>query len=785
MPIISDDSEKPAPNSNQLNLSISGGRIVYYNASAGNELAAYEGFAPAVSEGLEVYKALGDVDVVTFEDTTFTLKQDFNGNSYPYGKVGYTGETKLIKWRVGGDEYSPDIIPWLKDTKVIGLVVLTVNKAIKGIAISEILDFLANHLSISNSDIAIYGGFGHSEICLLAKPESLLQLSQVITEIRSSTPAKISKAVKVEHGSTGNTQLFSHTKTFPLISYRNVIGKPAGLQLLTEKIMAEVHVKCPPGQEGKVRDSISNENIGLESCFGSSDLRLYTMNPITLGDLLKDIFALRDKFQKFDYGSFYSETFISIIGDKVEDTDSILADQPIRTRDLIPSGLTEKNPLLNAACDRYYSYFDSLIINKDLQYSLNDMFGIGKRIGNELSEYVKNVDKLSSGKLEKKQFNIAKASLDHEIQNTIFQWIDNSYKGIAQRINLSAGLYRSGVQHFRLLSGFDGYHSTIIAINGFPNSLYKTFFQHFPFDAGGSFTDYDEHEETSWLGFVYFEEAQGFRLKAGHVYTLPDSAAHQPFSKNINWLTLSHEFSHDVWTRFNIEKTIRGHEAVFLQGIGITAQDDEKSYDSKYAYNLYFELFATYFDYYHFYAEDMDFFQKNVWSCWLRVPIVQDDQSDYISRSFIVYAMKDLKGFSAHYVMNKDKAFLRRKWKDYKDYISTLMGGRIELERYEEKVLAIALAVAGPFSTIFNGNLINEDFKNALNQEYDGWEGHVSDILEGRVVHSGMKNIYLILKKCVEQCNYGNDDDFSNNEYWRASATFIMSLREVGKVSEI
>jgi len=279
----------------------------------------------------------------------------------------------------------------------------------------------------------------------------------------------------------------------------------------------------------------------------------------------------------------------------------------------------------------------------------------------------------------------------------------------------------------------------------------------------------------SWKGYVFFQDTIGFQYAHGDVFCLPSSAIFSALSPKCHWMTLTHEISHAIFTVMDIDAK---HAEIILEGARRALTYYGESLDNRsieLSQNQFFELFAQWFDYYHFFNEDHDFYQKSIWISWLYVPFVHKDQTEYIFRSFAVFVLRDISALHESVYAVTESDFLKARWRDFISFVRLNLPEteQISFEEKEDAVLALAADYLFPFSFLALEYRL-DSFRHRLNEMPANFQLQIETIFSGAVIPESIANPFLLVREATRRATSGDNESIIR----AASAALIFTLRD-------
>lgn len=741
-----------------LGLQKSGVNITLYKSYPGSETKAVEKLLS--SEYSVVFKALGDADIVKLADVERVLGDLIvEPNEY----VTDSRSIGLLKW--SGLYTSPSIVEFLKDSKLAFLFQLTLEKALyssknKAQNLNWVIDAIFTRAGFDAHNLAVYGGLGSVDLFAVYKASEIAELFNSLKVFRSLSikdvfpglraeelfPGSLSSSDDPEAEVAFDAPVFSDTKTVPLISFQNVIN-PGRFSELDQQVRASILINVPPGHEMPVQEHLEKSGLRCNFSLGSHDIRAFSESDISLGSLVESVLNLRRLWiaeDAMDIPQTEWNTSTHLEGVQSEIASSfdyrysiIFKEEPYPE---VPLELKEQDFYLYSLLTNTINLLESLYERRTTHAEVYDMYYVPLSLVGEVESY------LSDSRYEKDAFVAA-----------IIPCVDYIKLGLSQRVPPE------------LINGHnsaetDGYLTPILAAESIIRFIHDCMHK-------DSWTG-----DPDWTGFVFFSDLHGFSLKQFGIMSILAQSAYQPLSPDRNWLTITHEMSHYYFVKSMIllEYTEELQDQC-IHRLGIPASNKPQSTAAlENARDFVFEVFAHWFDWFHFYQGDTDFFFRNIWNCWIDLTVVRKNLEDYNSRSFTVFCLIDRNGATTSYEQNRDFDYCVER---YEEYLSLVRGLDLPAEVIEQICQLEEQAIE--MSYAFFPSLLNLTSKHAdpaladkLNQEYALLPLHLDRLSKGQLVpKEEIENPLALLKAALRK--------FGRDEQWLAGPTLLLSLSQV------
>lgn len=689
--------------------------------------------------GFSFFKALGDFDIVALGEGDLAR----NGSSILDPGLSSCQCLTAAKWSDSGYT-TPNVSDWIAGWPLLGLIALELDKWLYTIqkpstSISSVIQYFLACPDLNSESLAFFSGFGQSELFVLVRAETFTTIFDLVHVARS---AKY-KDIGVGTGDSADYAVFSSTHTVPLISYNEVLLNKEYWKIL-DSVDASIEISCPPGFESEIGATQLFGDKPTYSRLGQTDI-LLRLDTVDACNLVEKLIEFRATWTNLSPLLVDTKTsiFFGVKSGARPSQYTIERDDPYppinatfeTDKPFIASRITSISHRLGTASNIRSSY-----------PAVMSMRQLPPRLLGEVENYIECYERGGDPTFP--------------YEGTIIRLLENGEIGLAQRIGASLSPNKGS---FFIPAQFaDGVLASIFAIENFVSFVFHTFSCSNP-------NDYND-----WPGYVFFSDSCGFQYSEGDIFSLPLEAVTSPIADRINWLTLTHEISHAIFTIFDIDSKEKGviqESACRVRQSG-NMKLEEWEYDR--IKDEIFELFANWFDYYHFYDRDLPFYQTSVWRSWDAVPFVHKEQIEYIFRSFAIFVLSELDTYRGALASGKEIEYLNEQWERYEDFSKQHIPEIYEkfgFESCKQRVIDLALDFGGPFSHIAE-NYRNESFRALINLAYPELGNHIIMIFEGEVIEDEIKNPLLLLRECLrhqQSCRNKNDNS--------PSAALIFSLR--------
>ncbi|MCG7925268.1 MAG: hypothetical protein JAY67_06950 [Candidatus Thiodiazotropha taylori] len=487
-------------------------------------------------------------------------------------------------------------------------------------------------LSQQKHDFCLEGliSYGKDDLCILFGTTTFSSIFELLKNIRN------------KYG-----EVLIDSTTYTTIAYDFVEHRDKLLQL-DEEVAVEILVSCEPGGEQKITSSFDRKDFNFTNVLGKEDIRITSKNKITLGSAIGAVLDCRGTEGKANNALLTTTTHIECdidISSDAPDYDKKFALTPKRKkfRDITNNCLVL---LENVA---KYKNIDQYFVQKCKE-------AVTKLRASALIESSYHLTSDLDVCIEYELSQILK-ELTHEIESgegiltteRAFQFLTSNIVNAAAQRTLNLHDYRQGLPDLPNQFG-QGAFTISEAISKLVRQIYEIM-------------ETERVGTGEWEGFILFSQFHGFKCFTSSVFSLPSNSLSSILDPSLNWLTLSHEICHDIWADQDVYITPRawvvgGVNASFKDILsGIASDAGIAPPDSKFsmvAEPMLGEWYAHWFDYRHFYASDFKFFAWSIWSSWLRLPLVQNNITEYFHRTLAVYVAKNLDRYTENHLSRED-----------------------------------------------------------------------------------------------------------------------------------
>lgn len=703
-----------------------------------------------------LYKVLGQYDLLSLFDAN-----DLDNPLLYNNHDGIVSSTAMSAYcYIIDDEYaSPNIAQWLTNAPILGFIYLELDKWLytpesgsqSCIHASQNLIKKLNEISNKlNINIAIYGGFGKSELYVLVKTDKLEDVWAFTHECRHITFKDCIDNCRTEDF---YLPVFANTITTPCFSYKNIHlnSKQYIIDGIKGKCRASIAVNCQSAFESNISTYFTDTKIyNIQGTFGIDDVVLYTKQDISTPVFLTDLLTFRNNWQTDKHGPIKTTTTILDTTDNQPNINALsytVTQGPLSLS--VSSALEDNNPRLANRLKTFFNNINSCRTNRVHQVAIYKLSMFTDYLCQLINEYQ---DRHNS-------FDYAQRFYT---ESRLLEAIETAELGLSQRIESKVNPNNSSLS-LPMYFG-DGVFSNLIALEYLIDFIFVTWSECTP--------SYKKRPESN--GFPAYSDSFGFKVRYGETIFLPLISTYKPLSKEGNWLTLTHEISHALYIRYGVGNDLK---AFYLKVISknFKERELERSLEiNSVFHDQTYELFAHWFDYYHFYDCNLKKYTLNVWNSWILLPIVHENFVEYYFRSYAIYVMHNIDDVRKTNGEGKDyREILEKIWNKHSTDIRSLpLDISDEKHNYVDEIKKQIMLLFHKYSPVLNrfyDDYKNDNFREEINKTYDNIDDHVENVTRGSIVLDDIDNPYLFLKKTYHKNNQANE--------LRASTAFVLSLK--------
>lgn len=649
-------------------------------------------------------------------------------------------------------ELPANLLSWLDGCALSAFVSLELDKSLYSfekpfVVWSRVNKLIRETNSQELEHISLFPSLGEAEICAVLNVTSFDHVFRVLHRLRA---LKFSDLYGPDFPEGKDGAVFSNSSTIPLVPISRS-GQEDSDKIITGSVEPTIVIGCPPSYDSFVTNYFFDNGGKAKSLLGYDDIVIDFDKPIETKRFLTLLHGFRDK-SPTEY-IIRSSTFIKgVFSNSLEHENYTL--HPFEPDYSIESGFEEGFPnLANRISEISSRIYSSLESRKGFP-KIIDMIPVPRILAahaNKMFEYHSRGDEEQV----------------RSIEGELTELLEYSEMGFSHRID-NEFIYSSGA---RLPDDYtDGTQHCIWAINTMIRFIYRSW---------GSVSGIDV-EELDWQGFIFFSDTLGFRFLSGEILSLPSSAIVLPISKENNWLTLTHELSHSMWFRMNIDQNF-SEQLLRIQQSYLPDYDGKQLVaDSEHVKDVIFELFANWFDYYHFYDGDFEFFNKAIWSSWLNLPTVVRDPAAYLMRSFFVFLASKYQNDVEVWMMEIEKyegneaEFFSQDWNEYRSIFIVQFPERLDSELNDPDIVSEIrdeiYILFGECLKLFQANA-SDPFRDSINRTPGNIDGEISRIKNGEVIQDDIENPFKLVRGLYRAVLFDHYDIKMSS-----TAALIMSL---------
>jgi hypothetical protein len=516
-----------------------------------------------------------------------------------------------------------DFINWLKESPTILVVLLKVNPRLLTVVNLDGIDYCIKYLNsqFPEEEYKVVFTLSNSEFILIFKNTGFdVILDKLLKFLKKTTVEDVfgTNNLPARYPNLENEPVFINVRTFPLISYQEVILHEK-YGRLTGYISPNMLVRCYPNHVDNVINFFSSEQFISRVFWGNYDVSI-TGNNILLKDFIPKLVQFRKEVK-------VCATYSFVLGEH-KSNEKFLAEA-----NLISESKTRFAPLEHVkATNKLIQGFIKEVDFSKVDTSLrSDLLNFLNRLHDLISDPIVSTDYVDLAEflkylqaqvvtLIKTEPSETRAFLQEACYNAIVlasHVLYNRSSGLEEHLHVPA---------YGTLSSTIGLTQVINAMEEVPRYVIDHHFtqkRKIP------------NLNQKWFGFVVYGLGYEFSLCPGEVITYPTRSLFNPFK---NWTIITHELSHVYSQIANIKEQLEKllDKKEYSEKNQIARQDH--SIGSTTVFRE--ELFAYWFDFVYFYRRDLDLYCKVMWSNWLENGIVWRKSIEYLVKSFLIYSAK-------------------------------------------------------------------------------------------------------------------------------------------------
>jgi len=496
----------------------------------------------------------------------------------------------------------------------------------------------------------VFSSLGHSEVVLLLQGDDLEALLRQVTLLITETA--VSDILVTNEPRVDDASAFVRSLTFPLVSYERVFDRGRYDELKGEAA-PKLRIACQPGAEDKIAAALPEQMRQLaRHTYGRFDVAVTSTAKLPLAEFLESLIEFR---KAFSYGDALYATHTEFDCEPLAPGSGKYSDarrEPKGPREILPDFAellgNGQIPLhLRAAVADFLGRYLACEADQYLASEFRDMIGFVRYVHRLLTQFVAHLDD-------------RRADRAFLIQDILEQLLELGSVGLYQRY-ATIEAHLEGVP-YPPFSSTVGSNRVIAAASCIPLFAYSEGLR----PAG---------DASAWDGFACFSD-RGFQNSPGEILTYASWTLLDPTA----WMTITHEIGHGAYDALKL--TVIEPSAIdrFYQAL-----QKAPAFESLKRSDLFWELFAHWFDYRYFHPHtSVGEFITEVWQSWIDVPMVWEQKGGYLFRSFLVYLTDQPAALAA----TAEEPEQRRKYLDEAlQRMLTALGDKVE--RFDQYMLTV------------------------------------------------------------------------------------------------
>ncbi|WP_027178877.1 hypothetical protein [Maridesulfovibrio bastinii] len=656
-------------------------------------------------------------------------------------------------------------------------------------SLKQISDHLRS-LDNNSNRVKIFLSIGYYELIIFYDSSNLEDIFKFLKKIRKTTVADCGfpKSARIEFPSKRN--LFSQTRTIPLISYKNVISIE-NWKRLKGYIRPIVSIKSSPGVEQFVAKSFGKT---CQIMFGDNDIIGVWDTPTKLEAFTKQIILFRETAAK--RGVFDTITTIIDLNciENTSTTSTYSYDEPETF--ILENLLGALKQTTNVGPDRILlAEIVNLIshINAHLgNFTLTEQL---YELPSSLASYLPGLYRAYLEALETGNLLATAAN-----EQDIYLFTSQLKKAMHQQI--SSTTYNASHPAVTNATFSASLGHIIKAMSIIPEHLFSLISRTPPPERLIEYTNKTDEDSPgiislieefgmAWRGFLVLDTEDNYRINCdAEIITFP---MRDVFSV-LNWVVASHEVSHGYYNRISFEDIDKD----YLKKVREAVKD--KKFPVNYP-DTVFEYFAHWFDFKHFYNGDIELYLWSIWRTYQSLSRVYESPTEYWGRSlFVTIAAKWDKVKPVLERWNSELLDKETQAQKIQEYFVEILeeihtkhienypeGYEFHLNSDEKNEVAMIVSHFRVWIPIFEDNYINTELIDMINTKYDRFDADIEGILKGHITEEPIENPYLILRTLLLKYYKTKPEkrkELINNEvtaalivsFWNSSRIFYRKL---------
>jgi len=656
---------------------------------------------------------------------------------------------------------SPNILQQISDVTLPSVIFLKLNQTIIDNigfeAAARVISFIESNPSLKSKKIHCLGltGLGFYEIILWHLTNNIERTFELLRFIRQ---LRIQDIFPSFNHKTSRNGAFSDTMTMPLISFKKIIATN-NWEAIEGKIRPILRVRCAPNNDLKVGEHFKTAAFDI---LGEDDVIFEWNQPIPINDFLPKLLGFREKWRNKP-GLF-------------DTTTNLLSVSPLPLSSIKPpSEFRKPIPYIYErlqTLSKVQRISQSLLIEYMCIVSIINAY-IARNAGDELFDEVTR--SINSINVLLKDYYAALAEGDlikySTIEGDLLQfanWLRIGLSQITPNVEFSDpnfGPPLSTVSLAKVLLSISNFVSFIfqkIVGTKPPRRLLKEANRQKKWKKRRKIVFTDEFK-SPWRGFIFFDPTAGYQICLGEIISLPLSDIFKP----LDWITVTHEIGHSYFNRIFFMHV----EQEFLNNLLENIDKPKKGIIQRELDDYANEFFADWFDYKHFFKDDLDFYIWHIWRTWIYTPRVFIFTPKYWMRTvflrlcnrwnIIDEAIAEIQKQNGYQRDDKTKKDIMMLLNREINYTTALVKRffpeayhKIKLTSQERKEVLEGLYLMYHFASVFERYYVNDDLRKALNKPYPQIDNHIDSLMNGKVITDSIPNPFLLTKNLLRKAMF-------------------------------
>lgn len=548
-------------------------------------------------------------------------------------------------------------------------------------------------------DAFILFGLGFSELLFMSGGSDIAALLRLVGELRALTGPD-----------SATMPLFSKTTTFPFVSCSVLQQKR--YERITGDVEPVLTISCAPASERVIAAAVGNANVTAKNVFGKNDLILAWTERLSAADLAQFVAEFRDKWGAA--GAVRKTT--TYLETTVDTSPTAIVPEPSAPKEFL-SPAEEEELFEKLRLIRSYALRAGLSdLTLRLLACLRDpqLAEYYYDMANTI-EYVQDI----VGELLNKDENIAREAeaAAMRVATVARAAINQRYAALELHPETLAHSYSPLLCDIRTL---------VAAATCAPHFLFNNLIP-------GSGAD------ATWAGFILFGGAYSPQWYDQNVLALPPASLFSPIT---DWWKVTHEAAHGIYHILGVADRL--DPAIYDYIKSADANSDLS------ARHIVGEQFANWFDWRYIFQRQTDLYLRLIWRSWIDLPVVWQSKPQYLARSFAVLLCEDLASLVQAANQPREQGvmpLLNQRWYHFIALTSSVprMSAFVAELSTEERSETLAMAcnllsLLRWFEQKFEDACALAGLDSRINPPYDAVDAHVTDLLDGKIILSGVVN---------------------------------------------